>query len=151
MESQSHFLPLLKPNNQLQLLRKVKHVLEYRKGLVIGVLSLIAIGQMIYFHLSSSPNKQSKKEIEEELLKDTGGQMSDPSMINFLVLQEKEFKNRRITMRKACKGLSPGSAKYKPRNETLKFDILWDYNYQVHFKNWCRKNEISGIFFFVPF
>ena len=106
MESQSHFLPLLKPNNQLQLLRKVKHVLEYRKGLVIGVLSLIAIGQMIYFHLSSSPNKQSKKEIEEELLKDTGGQMSDPSMINFLVLQEKEFKNRRITMRKACKGLS---------------------------------------------
>ena len=102
----------------------------------------MAIGQIIFIHLRANNinRKQRRQTFEEkaELVNKLGflqnvseGQMSDPTMMQFIVEQDKEFEKRRIAMRKVCKNLTPDSAKYKPRNETLKFDILWDHHYQV--------------------
>ena len=131
-------------NNYVPLLRQIRYLLEYRKGVVLSFLFVIfVIGHLVYFSRRDIKSQNLKKEDvpTEVVLNDVEGQMSKPDMIQFLTVQDEEFKRRRTKMSDVCKNLTEGSPKYKPRNETLKFDILWDHHYRVRYRIWIKDSS----------
>ena len=152
MDNQNNSYKICSPhsrrlNNYFPFLRRQVryYLLEYRKGVVLLFLFIIFIvGHLVYFprrDLKSQKLKQAE-DVPTEVLKDVeGGQMSKPDMIQFLTAQDEEFERRRTKMSDVCKNLTEGSPKYKPRNETLKFDILWDHHYRVRYRIWIKDSS----------
>ena len=143
MDNQNNFYKICSPhgrrlNNYFPFLRQVRYLLEYRKGVVLSFLIIIfVVGHLlVYFPRRDLKKSQKLKQddVPMEVLKDVEGQMSKPDMIQFLTAQDEEFERRRTKMSDVCRNLTEGSPKYKPRNETLKFDILWDHHYRVRYE-----------------
>jgi hypothetical protein len=114
---------------QLQLFKRIKQIMEHRKGTFVCLLAFLAFGQMLTFLMKSMDRNFMADSFESALLEST--QMSDKSLRQFMLEKGKDFAKRRKIAENVCENLKENSPKYKPRNATINFDILWDHHYQV--------------------
>jgi len=121
--------------NQSKITRQFKHSIEHRKGALLGLVAFLAFGQLVHYNIQSlegedelSPSLSKGSSLSLTL---TASQMSNPTMIQFLARKSKDFELRRELAQNVCKNLTQSSPKYKPRNATINFDILWDHHYKV--------------------
>ena len=116
--------------------RQLKHILiDYRKISLIILLILVGFGRFIHNHSVSAYMKNSEMEKNIASGAAPGVQnflsTSSPELIEKMAERKKVFSDRKQLAERQCKNLTKDNPLYKPRDETLKFDILWDPHYQV--------------------
>ena len=117
------------------LYRQLKHLIEYRKCFLLTILMVLATFGRYFIHQNTTDF------VNQEILQtsERGSQLeifqitSSPEIIQKMAERKKVFENRKLLAQSVCKNLTKDNPLYKPRNETLKFDILWDPHYQVRF------------------